>query len=138
MIEEGLLTSSELKTYYRVKEYTNYFKKEELEGFEDKIFGDISRKKRIVFEYNRLKREIKSYPNRYVGSLNQLLKIESLMQVIDFDSSVLDQISLDIVKTELENDIPIRLYSAIPKLEIDYEYLIFQRKNKGSSIKKSR
>ena len=60
------------------------------------------------------------------------------MQVIDFDTSVLDQISLDIVKTELENDIPIRLYSAIPKLEIDYEYLIFQRKNKGSSMKKSR
>ena len=119
---------NDLKIYYAVKGFTNYLTEQELFQFESTIFCDVTDKQKIVLEYDRLKSELKKYPDKYAAAISSLLEIERMIKVMDFDPTVLRKVSKEIVKQDLLYDIPVRLYNSLPDLEVECKLTLREKR----------
>ncbi len=112
------------KLNLKIGAYLNNFSKEKLGMYEDIIFSNkIDKAKRAELELDRLKSELVKLPELYALYLEEVVRLGKLLEVSDFDSTVLDEIYASILRIELEHGIKIRLYSGIPilKEELDKE-----------------
>lgn len=97
--------------------YKENFSKEQLDEYENTIFTvKVSRKKRAELELARLKMELSKLESVDPAAYEEYLALCKLLQVADFDPSVIDDIYARLVKLQLENNLSIRLYTAISSL----------------------
>lgn len=103
--------------YKKLSVYTNNFSKEQLLAYEDEIYGPaIQGYHRVKLEYLDLLRKLSARPDKYAKYIDALDFISSRLKVAMFDPTVIIEISKEIVRIQLECDLKVSLYSAIPLL----------------------
>lgn len=128
MNEKELLTKDEYENYRRIKEYNYLLSELELKKFESNIFGDITENEKIEIEYKRTKRLLSNNPKLYSKLFTKICYVTELYKMVNFDKSLNEKVKKEILDIQLICEIPICFYSMLPKLEKDYDYLIFTRK----------
>lgn len=112
--------------------YNDNYSREELDTFENSIFTEkVSRKRRAELELARLRTELGRLEDSSAESYEEYLQISKLLQVADFDPSVLEDIYRRLVRLQMENGLSIRLYSAIPSLQEEVEQMQLIKGNDG-------
>lgn len=121
------LSQTEQQVYDKVQRYTSCFTATELESFENEIFGKLTKNQRTRKEYHRLKVMMKNNSHLYASHISSMCELDDLVEMMEFDSSITDDAMSKIVRLQLESNMEIRLYSALPRLEREYNYLTFKR-----------
>lgn len=122
------LSVDESELYQVVSRYSNVFSDAELEEFENSIFGDYSYKLRVILEFRRLKKTCKIDSKLYSENLKEIIDIENLLNISDFDQTVVPKVADRVVKVQLKISQPVRLYSSFPRIRSELEGLNFMRK----------
>lgn len=118
------------KLIKKLQVYIDNFSKEQLYEYESSIFTDeVSRKKRAELELIRLKLDIDKLNSVDSSVYEEYLDLFKLLQVADFDPSVIDNIYARVVRLQLENDLSIRLYTALSLLQDQLEMKLTLTKN---------
>lgn len=98
--------------------YTNNFSNEQLIEYENQIYGkSIQGYERVKLEYlDLLYKLMIERPDKYAEYIDVLDFITTRLKVAMFDPTVLDEVKKEIVRIQLESDLKVSLYSAIPSL----------------------
>lgn len=122
------LSVDENELYQLVSRYSNAFSELELLEFENSIFGDYSYKYRVISEFRRLKNSCRRDSRLYHENLKEIIDIERLLNISDFDQTVVPKIADRVVKAQVKISQPVRLYSSFPRIKHELENLSFIRK----------
>jgi len=123
------LNDSEKNRYRYVDKYVNHFSENELIVFENSIFGNLNKKQRIYSEYRRLREVLNKNTDMFAEYLDMIIDMEKKFKIIDFDLTVLDEISLRIVSIQIDINESVRLYSVLSRIKKELDYLSFLREN---------
>ncbi len=109
--------------------YSNNFTEEQLQEYEDGIFGEkIDRKKRVELELARLKKEMGKDLKKYANYYTEISELASLIKVADLSSDILDEAYRIIVRVQLACGMTIRLYSAFTLIREEEEIMALKKK----------
>ena len=110
--------SKEELIFKKLNVYTNNFSNEQLIEYENQIYGkSIQGYERVKLEYlDLLRKLILERPDKYAEYIDALDFITTRLKVAMFDPTVLDEVKKEIVRIQLECDLKVSLYSAIPSL----------------------
>lgn len=134
---KDILNEIEEKKYQFIEKYTNKFTNNELIKYENKIFGQLTNKQKIIIEYQRLKKYLQNNPSIYVNYLETILEIEKLLKLLKFDETLEEKICKKIVTIQIETEQSVRMLGTISKIKEEIEYLKFYKeKTTNSTIKK--
>ena len=123
------LNDAEKKRYLDICKYTKNFSNDELVAFENEVFGNLTEYQKVSKEFARLRTLLTQRTDLYAKYIDDVVDIERMLKVVDFDSSVLDEIALRLVNIQLELNAGVRMFSVLPKLQKQYEYTDFKRFN---------
>ena len=102
-----------LNSYYKAFMENNV----DFGDFEDKLFNNISDKKRIVFELELINKVLKNDSKKYFLYNDYYEEIASKIKVVDLTDIVIPEIKKMIVNLDLRLGLPVHLYSVIPLLK---------------------
>ena len=101
--------------------YLKNFPSETLEDCENAIYTkNVSSKSRLKSEIRRTKSFISLSDELYVSYYPILNKLEKLLELMEFDSSLKNELYKEILKIQLKVGMRIRLYSGIELLREEY------------------
>lgn len=103
--------------FSRLIEYADKIEFSKLKAYEDNVFTNkIDKKTRASIELERLKTKLSNTPDVYAEYFDDIKKIEALFEVVEFDSTVLDDIYVGIIRLQASCGQKTRLYSGIGKV----------------------
>lgn len=109
--------------------YFENFSSEQLQEYEDEIFGEkIDKKKRVELEVARLKIEMGKDIKRYASYCSKINELTKLLKIADLSPDILDEAYRIIVRTQLSCGMSIRLYSAFNLIREEEEIMALRKK----------
>ena len=101
------------KFFQKMKKFVEKNGISKFQEYEDRIFGKLDKKTRASMELKRLDLALRSVPEIYVEYYDEIKRLEELLKVANFDSTVIDDVYCSIVRMQMKCEQDIRLYTAV-------------------------
>lgn len=103
--------------FSRLIEYADKIEFSKLKAYEDNVFTEkIDKRTRASIELDRLKTKLSNSPDVYAEYFDDIKKIDELLDIAEFDSTVLDDVYVEIIRIQASCGQKTRLYSGIGKV----------------------